>query len=196
MVENIICMYVTLMPSIIAGILNMVWCKLPILNEINKPIDMGMNYKDGKRIFGDNKTFKGIVGYIILNALMMIVWGFVCRFSELENLNFLYVNQKNTILFNLIVGIFLGLGYALFELPNSFMKRRLDIEPGKTISGLKKVFFIFLDQADSVIGCTLVVGMFYKMSLTFYLMYVLLGSATHLIINMLLYFMKLRKNMF
>ena len=106
------------------------------------------------------------------------------------------MNNENTILFNLMLGILLGLGYALSELPNSFLKRRLDIEPGKTISGFKKIFFIFLVQADSVFGCTLVVAMFYPMSIVFYLMYVLVGSATHLIMNMLLYFMKLRKNMF
>lgn len=196
MIENIICMYVTLMPPIIAGILNMIWCKLPILNRLKTPIDLGKNFVDGKRIFGDNKTYKGLVGYVFLNILTGICWGVLCQSLDIEKFNYLYMNNENTILFNLMLGILLGLGYALSELPNSFLKRRLDIEPGKTISGFKKIFFIFLDQADSVFGCTLVVAMFYPMSIVFYLMYVLVGSATHLIMNMLLYFMKLRKNMF
>lgn len=196
MFENIICMYVTLMPPIIAGILNMIWCKLPILTKLKTPIDFGKNFVDGKRVFGDNKTYKGFVGYILLNVIMALLWGILCEFSNLGKFNLLYVNNENTNMFNLIIGILLGLGYSLFELPNSFLKRRLDVEPGKTVSGVKKIFFIFLDQADSVLGCTLVVAMFYKMSLTFYIMYVLLGSATHFILNMLLYFMKLRKNMF
>ncbi len=149
--------------------------------------------------FNDSKEYlvvEGLVGYVFLNILTGICWGVLCQSLDIEKFNYLYMNNENTILFNLMLGILLGLGYALSELPNSFLKRRLDIEPGKTISGFKKIFFIFLDQADSVFGCTLVVAMFYPMSIVFYLMYVLVGSATHLIMNMLLYFMKLRKNMF
>jgi len=32
---------------------------------------------------------------------------------------------------NALVGFALGFAYVLFELPNSFIKRRLDIAPGK-----------------------------------------------------------------
>ena len=42
----------------------MIWCKLPILNRLKTPIDLGKNFVDGKRIFGDNKTYKGLVGYV------------------------------------------------------------------------------------------------------------------------------------
>ena len=90
----------------------------------------------------------------------------------------------------------MGLGYSLFELPNSFLKRRLDITPGKTLKGFWKVFFIFLDQADSVFGVALVVWIFYPLGILLYIAYVLVGALTHIILNMLLYFMKLRKNMF
>ena len=90
----------------------------------------------------------------------------------------------------------LGLGYSLFELPNSFLKRRLDITPGKSVSGFWKVFFIFLDQADSVFGVALVVWLFYPLGIGLYLLYVLVGAGTHLLLNMMLYFMHLRKNMF
>ncbi|NLG02623.1 MAG: CDP-archaeol synthase, partial [Clostridia bacterium] len=98
--------------------------------------------------------------------------------------------------YNLLLGLLLGLGYSLFELPNSFLKRRLDIIPGKPTTGIKKYFFVFLDQADSVFGCCLVVCLFDQMSFAFYLLYVLVGALTHIIVNMLLYAAKLRKNMF
>jgi hypothetical protein len=96
----------------------------------------------------------------------------------------------------LLVGFLLGLFYALFELPNSFLKRRLGIVPGKTIKGFKKVFFIILDQADSIFGVALVVWMFYPLGIKKYILYIFIGTITHLIINMLLYFAHLRKNMF
>ena len=189
-------MYVTLMPPILAGIVNMAWCKSKLLKRAMVPMDFGKNFWDNKRVFGENKTWKGFLGYLLFNTVFSVVWGAVCDASALGQLNFFYVNHTNTFLFNLIVGLLLGLGYSLFELPNSFLKRRLDIQPGKSISGACKAFFVFLDQADSVFGCALVVWLFYDLGWVYYLLYVLVGAGTHILLNMLLYFMKLRKNMF
>lgn len=194
--DTIVKMYVTLLPAIIAGILVMVWCKTKLMKSAMKPMDMGKNFFDGKRIFGDNKTWKGFIGYLIFDTVSTVIWGAVCHSSGIDHLNYFYVNHENTFLFNLTVGVLLGLGYALFELPNSFLKRRLDITPGKTISGGWKIFFIFLDQADSIFGCALVVWLFYDLGIGLYLLYVLVGALTHIIMNMLLYVCKLRKNPF
>ncbi len=194
--DTIVKMYVTLLPAIIAGILVMVWCKTGLMKSAIKPMDMGKNFRDGKRIFGDNKTWKGFIGYLIFGAVSTVIWGAVCNGTGIDHLNYFYVNHENTFLFNLMIGVLLGLGYALFELPNSFLKRRLDITPGKTTSGGWKVFFVFLDQADSIFGCTLVVWLFYDLGIGLYLLYVLVGAFTHIVMNMLLYVCKLRKNPF
>ena len=58
------------------------------------------------------------------------------------------------------------------------------------------MFFVILDQADSVFGVALVVWFFYPIGIGIYLLYILVGTVTHLLINMLLYFLHLRKNMF
>ncbi|MBQ3415147.1 MAG: CDP-archaeol synthase [Clostridia bacterium] len=189
-------MYVTLFPTIIAGVLNMVWCKSSILKKLNTPVDFKKNFIDGKRIFGENKTFKGILGYVIFNIISAVLWGFLCRILNIENYNFFFINYTNTFFYNVLIGTLLGLAYSLFELPNSFIKRRIGIAPGKTTSGLKKIFFIFLDQADSIFGCCLVVCVFFNLSLKFYFLYVIVGAITHIVINILLYLFKLRKNMF
>ena len=96
----------------------------------------------------------------------------------------------------IIVGVLLGLAYALFELPNSFVKRRLGITPGKPATGIKKAIFVFVDQADSIFGCALVVWLFYDLGILKYLGFVVVGAVTHIVFNMLLYFAHLRKNMF
>ena len=189
-------MYITLFPAIVAGVLNSLFCKSKLLSKLKVPIDFGKCFVDKKRIFGDNKTWKGLLGYILLNCIIQVIWGMICSLCNLNSRNFFYTNNHNTILFNILIGFLLGLFYALFELPNSFIKRRIGIEPGKPPIGFLKVFFIFLDQADSVFGMCLVVAMFYKMSLCFYLVYVLIGALTHIVFNMLLYFLKVRKNMF
>lgn len=196
MFNTILIMYITLFPPILSGILNMIWCKTNILKILSYPMDFNKDFIDKKRIFGDHKTWKGFIGYIVLNIITAIIWGIICNKVSLNNMNYFYMNHSNTILFNLEIGILLGLGYSLFELPNSFIKRRLNIKEGKTITGFKKVFFIFLDQADSVFGCCLVVWLFHDLGIIKYLIYVLLGAGTHIVFNMLLYFAHLRKNMF
>jgi CDP-diglyceride synthetase len=188
--------YLTLFPCIIAGIVNSFFCKSKVLEKLRIPIDGGKKLKDGQRIFGENKTIKGLLGYVFFNIIFAIICGFIVDKLHWNNYNFFYINHENTILGNLLIGFLLGLAYALFELPNSFLKRRLKIAPGKQSSGWKKWLFTILDQADSVFGVALVVCFYYNLGIGYYLLYVCVGAVTHIIINMLLYFVGARKNMF
>jgi hypothetical protein len=49
-------------------------------------------------------------------------------------------------------GLLLGTGYWIGELPNSLVKRQLDIAPGELAVGRTGVFFWFVDQLDSIAG--------------------------------------------
>ena len=188
--------YISLAPVIFAGILNMVWVRLNFGNGLKVPMDGGKILADGRRLFGDNKTWKGFLGMIGLGLITGILWGAFLKGRTIETLDLFYLGRTNTLLWSGFTGALSGLAYALAELPNSFLKRRLDIRPGKNPIGFKKIFFIFLDQADSVIGCLLLLRLFYPYDLGFFFSGVLLGAVTHIILNMLLYFLKLRKNMF
>ncbi len=189
-------MYVTLLSAVFAGVANSVLCKSKLCLKLKKPIDGGHNFYDGKRIFGDHKTWKGFIGYIILNIVFAVALGALYSIFNLDRFSFIYQNHDNNLLFNIWLGFLIGLAYALFELPNSFLKRRLGIKPGKTTKGFSKAFFVFLDQADSVFGVCLVVCIYHPMTIPFYLLYVLIGAVTHIILNMLLYLVGMRKNMF
>ncbi len=193
--EDFLFMYATLGSAVLAGIVNSIWCKSKV-DFLKKPIDAGKNFFDGRRIFGDNKTWKGLVGYVFFNIIAAVVFGWIFNLFSINQYSYIYQNHTNDFLFNVGLGALIGFVYAVFELPNSFLKRRLDIKPGKSADGWKKVFFTFLDQADSVFGLCLVVCFFHPMSVGFYLLYVLVGSLTHILINILLYFIGLRKNMF
>lgn len=190
-------MYITLVPAMIAGILNMVWCKTSFLASLQRPIDKKRTLSDKQRIFGDNKTWKGFWGMLVLGTALNVLWGMLCRsIPYMENHNFFYDRHRNTNGYNLIVGLLVGLSYALCELPNSFVKRRLGIRPGKPPKGWQAPLFIFMDQADSVFGMVAIVALFSPMRPVFYFLYVLLGATTHIVINILLYCVKLRKNPF
>jgi len=198
LMDRLVEMYVTLLPVILAGIMNMIWCKVRICDFLKRPVDFGKKLSDGRRVFGDNKTFKGFVGMIIFGVLFSVIWGLIIENNQsMEVYNYFYRNYDNSFTYNALIGTLMGLAYAFFELPNSFIKRRLDITPGKNdINGVKRVFFVFFDQADSVFGCVLVVCAFFPLPVWYYFVYVLVGAITHIVFNMLLYFLHLRKNMF
>lgn len=188
--------FTTLAPAIFAGILNMIWVSSSVGDALKIPMDRGNKLKDGRRLFGDNKTWKGFWGMVGLGALSGLVWGVFLKGRPLEDYNLLHQVFANTPLWSTISGALLGLGYATAELPNSFLKRRLAISPGKNPKGFLRPFFIFLDQADSVLGCLIVLRIFYPYGWNFFIIGLLIGAATHILLNILLYFMNLRKNMF
>jgi len=188
-------MYVTLLPVILAGVLNMVFVKSTFLNGMKHSMDGKRLLADHRRLFGDNKTWKGFWGMVALTGLVTVIWGFMCSLiPSLSAHDFLYHTHANTVVFNMLVGCIVGFAYVLFELPNSYMKRRLGIGSGKTPKGLRGIPFLVLDQVDSLFGCVLVVSFFYPMTVWFYLAYVTIGGATHIVTNVLLYVVKLKKN--
>ena len=158
-------------------------------------MDAGLILKDGKRLFGANKTWKGFFGMIVWGALAQILWGLLLKgIPSLEKLHLVYAFYENTVLFNLVLGAFLGLAYVLFELPNSFIKRRLEISEGKTAENGWKWTFIWIDQIDSLIGCIIFLLFYIPLSWQQMLGILILGAGTHIGVNRLLYWAKLRKN--
>lgn len=190
---TILKMYVTMFPVILAGILNMLFVKTGLYSRIKRPIDGGKTLRDGKRVFGENKTWAGFFGMIIACALSQLLWGFVCL--KMPVMCSIYSRFDNTPLFNLSAGAAMGFAYVLFELPNSFIKRRLDIPSGKTVRGIKGCVFFFIDQVDSLFGVAAVFAALFHMTPAQYFSYILLGAATHIGVNSLLYAAKIRRNL-
>ena len=52
-------------PLILGGIANMVFTKTKFYKKHASPMDKGKVWKDGKRVFGENKTWIGFVSMII-----------------------------------------------------------------------------------------------------------------------------------
>ena len=174
-----------LIPIIFAGISNMIFVKSKFLRSWYAPLDGGKTLADGKRIFGDNKTWKGFIGMIVLTSLWTgILHIYPDKASSLKPGWWLYC-----------FGAVLGLAYVVFELPNSFIKRRINIPPGKNIKGIKGVFFTVIDQVDSLIGCVTAMSLFTEMSFGEFCFVVLVCSMVHYLINILMYFVKLKSQL-
>ncbi len=187
-------MYLTMSSVILGGILNMIFTKTPLYRKHCSPIDRGKTLKDGKRLFGDNKTWTGFFSMIVFTCAAQIIKGLILSACGGEQLDEFYLRHENTPLYNALTGAALGFIYMLFELPNSFIKRRIDIPPGKTVRGMQGAAFFIYDQIDSLIGVMLLLVIISGISWGKYLLYILLGGVTHIVINLLLYFIKVRRN--
>ena len=90
----------------------------------------------------------------------------------------------------------LGKTYIIFELPNSFIKRSLYISAGETASqtGWKQCVFTIVDQFDSMFGISLIPVIFSGAGISTYINFVIIGGLTHLIINVLLKMVRIRRS--
>lgn len=183
-----------MLPVILGGIFNMVLVKLPILESLKTPMDRHLVLADGKRLWGDNKTWKGFWGMMALTSLFMAIFhGLYLHSDWARSVSLIQYSQFPHLGYSLFWGAVWGFGYVLFELPNSFIKRRIDINPGKQGRGLTGKMFTIIDQADSVIGCSLFMLLFYRPSWTDLIVIILLATGFHYVINILLYLVGLKK---
>lgn len=174
-------MMMMVLPLIISGILHMIAVKINLLPRLNRPIH--------EKALGKNKTWRGMLLIPVLTLLAMLI---VAGIDSLHSTpQFPWATHGV-----LWWGISLGLGYALAELPNSWIKRRLKIESGKLPTGTSRWVFLLFDQADSAIGCALVYRWGAQVNWAYLSYLVLIGTAFHLLFNVLLFYLGLRKNKF
>jgi hypothetical protein len=120
--------------------------------------------------FGRNKTWRGFLFVPVTNAIVLTVLSF---------LNQLHLEMPS------LLGFLLGLAYMIFELPNSFMKRRLGLPPGDN-RGKFSLAFSIIDKADSAIGVVLTYLLLGNASWQMGLWLLSLSIMTHIVVSGLL----------
>ena len=191
----IVRIFVTTFPVILGGIFDHICIRTKFFQSHKKPLDGGKTV-NGKRLFGDNKTWIGLISMIFSCMLSTVLWGVILKITGKTSASDLYLLHDNTVLFNAAVGFVVGLVYELCELPNSFLKRQVDIQPGLSGAGIKGFFFFILDQIDATIGLGLVIKLISDIPWSMVVAYILVGGVFHLLLDMILYVVGLRKNIF
>ncbi len=189
-----ITIYTTIMPVILGGVFNMLFTKTQGYKKYAKPIDGGKKLRDGCYIFGENKTWVGFASMVVFTSLAQTFWGINSSLLGFEHYNDFYNLHDNTLFFNMFLGALLGFAYMVCELPNSFVKRRIGILPGKTKKSKLGILFFFIDQFDSVLGVAVVLLIFSDISAKTAILYILVGGFTHVAVNTVLLALKIRKN--
>jgi hypothetical protein len=159
------------------------------LKGISHPIDFRLHYR-GRRIFGDNKTFRGMLGAAVGCSLFAVLqFEILHHNSWLASLEYFDYATINPVLF----GLCLGLANSLGELPNSFLKRQLGIAPGKSATGIWRGIFYFLDQVDVLLGIWLYLSFIMEISITKIAISIVFVFSTHQLITVVGYGFGMRK---
>ena len=117
------------------------------LSRLRRPLD-GFHTFRGRRLFGDHKTWRGLTINVAFSTVGAMIQAWLHHQGYLPRWLVLVDYQCSGIL----IGMLLGLGMTFGELPNSFLKRQLDILPGKGTRGISGVIFFLFDQIDLAMG--------------------------------------------
>jgi CDP-2,3-bis-(O-geranylgeranyl)-sn-glycerol synthase len=173
----------------IISLISAVWIMLPayLPNPIaaltggGLPIDMGRNFSDGRRIFGDGKTFRGLIIGIFAGIGIGLVQIQVMGAFGWENLP----EQTYMSVTLLATGALLG------DVGKSFFKRRLGKERGAK--------WPIADMYDLVAGALLMVlifdpgWLFANMTLLIFILILILTPILHRAVNIIGYHFRVKE---
>jgi len=174
---------------ILVSLLSAVWIMLPayLPNSVaalfggGTPIDRGNNFRDGRRIFGDGKTFRGLFAGISAGIGIGVIQILVSGAYGLEILP----------VHTLLSVSLLAIGALLGDLCKSFFKRRL----GKGRGAKWPV----ADQYDFVAGALLLTllfdpsWIFENVTLAILIMILILSPILHRAVNIIGYYMGVKE---
>lgn len=128
-------------PLLAASALSGIVLRFDLCPKLRRPIDAGKTL-GGRRVFGDSKTWRGVAVAVVGCIATITVQKHLLHIPAW--LTVVHYESTNEFLF----GAAMGTSAMLGELPNSFVKRRLGIEPGRTTRGPLVVLFYLWDQID------------------------------------------------
>jgi CDP-diglyceride synthetase len=144
------------------------------LRALTRPIDGGSTLR-GRRLFGENKTWRGVVAVAAGMSLGYALQAAAGRFSGTP----LAGTARAA-----LVGFLVGAVAMLAELPNSLLKRQLGIAPGTQASGLRGAVFHVLDQVDLALGAWLVLVWFVPISVSTVLWSLVFLALAHPLVSL------------
>ena len=140
---------------------------IPTLLGGGKALDFGRDFIDGRRIFGDGKTWRGSIAGILAGIIYKVLENFVAGKHAFHDLH---------------VAAALASGAILGDVFASFVKRRLGYERGEAAP--------LLDQLDFVIGAFFVASFFTEISVSVVVIIFVITPFLHIFINVLGYILK------
>jgi len=159
----------------LAGFFQTAWLAMPASQRFAVPIDGGLKLR-GRRLFGDNKMVRGFVVMAPATGMSFALLAALLSNSP-AGLTGLWPLSPGSYA---LLGLWAGAGFMAGELPNSFIKRQLDIAPGAAARGrFVRPFFFLVDRLDSIIGMLLALSLVVTVPARVWIYMTLVGPAVH-----------------
>lgn len=160
--------------------------KIPLLNRWKTPVDLGKSYK-GRRITGDNKTWRGIVFGIVVAIITSCIQREIALDRAADSAFFAEAGRiiKFGYLDFWVLGALQGLGALAGDVFESFVKRQRGIASGGT-------WFPF-DQLDYIIGGLALSALYAPLNLKGYALTIAVWFVLHLVATNTGYLVGLRE---
>lgn len=179
MIEIIIKAFYLVLPAYLANMAPVIFGRLHWLNFLARPIDGGKKIGD-QYLFGQNKTWRGLVSAVIFATLISWLQAFLFGYNWFHSISL--VNYPADFL---LFGFLAGAGAILGDLLKSFFKRRFKIKSGQA--------WPIFDQLDFVVGFFIATYWLVVPSLSIMLTVFLLTLILHPLINISAYLLKIKK---
>lgn len=175
-------------PLLLTALVHGVFLKYDLLSFMKKPLDFGLSFR-GRRLLGENKTWRGLAIQIGCCTLGGVIQGWIQKKGVVPHwLPFLDYEK-----FGPFIGMLLGVGTTFGELPNSFLKRQFNIPPGQRRGGFWGSLFFFFDQVDLTLGIWAFFFLLVKPPVLLVVWSLALTLVLHLSVSGLGYMFKMRE---
>lgn len=169
------------LPAGVANMAPIIAARLTYMDKWETPMDCGLKLR-GKRIFGENKTWRGllsgIVAAIAVVYVQQLIWqNGAVTFDAALPIDYLEYSP-------VLLGLLFGAGALLGDAIESFIKRQKGIPAGDK-------WFPF-DQIDYIIGGCMAMALLAPLSIPLYLLILALWFTLHLIFSYLGYLLHLK----
>jgi CDP-2,3-bis-(O-geranylgeranyl)-sn-glycerol synthase len=123
---DVILLVLFILPAYIAN-------AIPVIFGGGMPVDFKMKFIDGERIFGDGKTWRGLLAGLCFGSLTGLLESQLCSFAVIPN---------SLCLDFIPLGFVLSLGTMIGDLAGSFIKRRMRMKRGHPSLILDQLSFL------------------------------------------------------
>ena len=163
--------------SALSQVLSAVWFILPaylanggaLVVGGGRPLDLGRNFVDGRRVLGDGVTIRGTCGGIMVGLLTGLIQGMMASDPSL----------------GAVLGLAMGAGAMFGDSLGSFIKRRLGLGRGKPAP--------VLDQLGFLVFAIAFAAAVTEVSITTIVILLVLTPTLHLCTNAIAYQLGMKK---
>lgn len=172
MIEDLLFALWFFIPAGVANMAPVPVAKMPVLKKFNTPLDFGATL-GGRRIFGANKTWRGLVAGIIAATIALGVQQWLVQkygwfASSADEIDYLKLPV-------LLLGPAFAIGALGGDAVKSFLKRRKDLAPGSV--------WLPYDLIDHIVGAAILALPFAVFAWWIYPLVVLLWMFFNLAIS-------------